>query len=71
MHAATTSKLERDASLELKKLEEHKGIVGATMDRQGAVFANRERRATFLGDEEFEDVVEGGDWDWAGKGVWD
>lgn len=56
-------KLERDAGAELQKLAEHKRIVGPTMDRQGCVLASEERRRTFLGDEDFEDVVEGSEVD--------
>lgn len=51
------TKVEREALGELKKLAEHKRIVNALMDRQGCVLVSAERRAAFLGDEEFEDVV--------------
>lgn len=43
---------------ELRKLAERKKVVGPTMEREGARFANKKRRGGFLDDEDFEDVVE-------------
>ena len=51
---AQAGKVLRDT--ELKKLEEHQRLVGATMGRMGCILANEERRDTFLDDEDFEDV---------------
>lgn len=61
-------RLERDAGAELKKLEEHKAVVGPTMDRQGCVLVSEERRRTFLGDEDFEDEVDASEDE--GIGLW-
>lgn len=52
------TKAEREAAAELEKLEDCKGIVGPTMDRQGCILASKERRETFLSEEDFEDVVQ-------------
>ncbi len=42
----------------LKRLEEHKRIIGPLMDRMGCVLVDDERRAAFLDDEDFEDEIE-------------
>ena len=49
------------AQKEFEKLKEHKRAVGVIMDRQGVVLASDARRKTFLGGEDFEDMIEGSD----------
>jgi hypothetical protein len=52
-----SSKDERAAVAELRKLEDFKHIVGAIFGPEGTVLANAKRRRGFLHDEDFEDIV--------------
>ncbi|CAK3925025.1 hypothetical protein AC579_621 [Lecanosticta acicola] len=63
-----TSKEEREAAAELKKLEEQKKHEGVTMGQEGSKMANAKRRRGFLDDEDFEDIVLADeDHEWTGK----
>ncbi|KAK5720742.1 hypothetical protein LTR15_006703 [Elasticomyces elasticus] len=61
------SKDAKEALEELECLENHKKAVGVTMERTGAVFANKKRRQGFLDDEDFEDEVESEGVHWEGE----
>lgn len=55
------TKEEKEAVIELKKLEDHKKAVGVTMEKEGCTLANKKRRMGFLDDEDFEDTIEESD----------
>jgi len=61
------SKDQKKAIEDLEDLENHKNSVGVTMERTGAVFANKKRRQGFLDDEDFEDEVESEGVAWEGE----
>ena len=59
----TAERDEKEPAGQLRKLEAHLRTVGPTMDRMGCVLASEERRKTFLDGEDFEDVVDGSEFD--------
>lgn len=51
------------AAQELEELKTYKKAIGPTMGREGCVLVSEERRETFLGDEDFESVMYGSEFD--------